>query len=262
MRTRSLIACLVCVFCSSLNSCMLGPRKGAIAAPQRYRFSSDIHTVQEASWQLETGLSFDPGTRLDTPLVASYGSSERSQLLFEWSPWVHVVRDGKDGNGPSDFVVGYKHRFLDATDEAPGVAIQMRSKLATGSTNEGISSGENDFFAAGILSQDLAGWSLTGFYELGVLGKPLGSGSKLQHAFAFSGTRPWDEQLSGFGELVAIFRPEAGRDAVFATLGATWSPRKSTVLDASFSFGLNRGAADFRLNFGMTINFGAPPRPQ
>ena len=245
---------------SFLQSCLLGPRSGAVAVSQRPFFSSDIYTVEEGSAQIEAGATVDPKDRIDTPALGTYGTSERSQLMLGWSPWVHVDRPGNDGDGPGDMLVGFKHRFFDPTETLPGAALQLFTKLPSGSTNEGISSGEIDFFANGIVTQKFDDWSLSGNYELGVLGEANDTGTDLQHAIAIAASRPISEQLSAFGELLGILQPEQNQERAQLGLGIAWSPRKSTVLDAGLSFGLDHDAPDFQLFFGITVNFGAPKK--
>lgn len=243
-----------------LTGCLLGPRSGAVAVSQRPFFSSDINTVEEGSAQIEAGVSVDPGDRTDTPVLATYGTSERSQIMLGYSPWVHVDRPGNDGDGPGDLLVGFKHRFFEESETLPGAALQLFTKLPTGSTNEGISSGEIDFFANGIVTQTFDDWSITGNYELGVLGETGDTGTDLQHAFAIAAGRPIGEQLTGFGELLGILQPESNRELAQLGLGVAWAPRASTLLDAGVVFGLDHDAPDFQLVFGITVNFGAPKK--
>ncbi|MEQ8768755.1 MAG: transporter [Planctomycetota bacterium] len=224
--------------------------------PQRPTYSSSTTTTAYRTLELEAGLSVDPNDSVDTPTTWKYGAGSATELFVGWSPYRHLDREGADGHGPGDLSIGTRHRFWEETSGRPAAALQLATKLPTGSQSQGLSSGEVDFFAAGILSKDFEAISLTGFYQLGVLGEPDDSEVDLEHGLALAAGAPIVKELSAFAELAAIYDREQDFDSVFTTWGLALAVGPGLVLDAGAAFGLNHDAPDFQLLIGLTFNPG------
>ncbi len=229
----------------------------APVTPQRPTFSSDTNTTAVGTVELEAGGAVDPRDSFDSPLTLKVGVSERSEFFVGWSPYQWVETEGSDGRGASDTLIGTRQRIVDPTESGrPSVAVQLATKLPTGSEREGLSSGEIDFFAAGIVSTELSGFGVTGFYQMGFLGEPDDSEFDLEHGIALAVGRPIFGATSAFGEIAARVAHEQDRDELFTTLGIAHAITPSLVLDTSVVVGLNRDAQDFQILFGFTYNFG------
>ncbi len=237
-------------------ACEVVHKEGVQVTPQRPTFSSGTTTTASGTVEIEAGLTVDPGDSVDVPTNTKVGLSEQTELFLGWSPYRHLDLRGPDGNGPSDLLVGTRHRFLDETDTRPAAALQLATKLPTGSTREGLSSGEVDFFAAGIVSKDFETVSLTGFYQLGVLGESNDDAVDVEHGLALALGVPILEELGAFAELAGVFTPEQNFDSVFTTVGVAYALSESLVLDGAFAVGLNDDAPDFQVLVGLTFNPG------
>lgn len=241
-----------------LASCAQALRSRTAAVPQRPLFTVDIHTVDEGSVQSEMGLALEVNGRFDTPVLGTYGLSEKTQVMLGTSPWVYVSRPGSDGSGPGDVSFGFKHRLRDPAGEIPGFALQFVTKLPTATRQTGVGTGELDFLARGVMTKTIDAWSLTVNYELGILGDAQGEGADLGHSLSCFAAHPLGQRLTGFGEVLAELRPEEDYEAALLGAGLAWRPRASTVVDAGLSIGLAGDGPDFRLFVGMAINFGTP----
>lgn len=254
-------ACIVALSAlSTLSSCMTTSRSESPAVPQRPLFTVDVNTVEEGSVQLEAGAILDPSDGFDTPVLGTYGLGPRTQFLLGSSPWVYVDRPGPDGSGPGDIVLGFKHRFREASDELPGFALRFLTKIPTTNPREGISNGEVDFAARAVFTQNYGDYQVSANYELAIRGEQQGEGTDLGHTATIFAARPIDDRWSAFGELLVELRPEEKLESAEIGAGVAWSPRASTVVDAGISIGLDSDAPDLRFFAGVAINFGRAAR--
>ncbi len=237
------------------GSCAGLPGGGASVTPQRPTFSSDTNTTAEGTLELESGLFLDPGDAAALPTVLKYGAGPRTELFVGLSPFNFVELPGEDARGVGDTIVGTRHRFWE-NDTGTSSALQLATKLPTGDESEGLSTGEIDFFAAGILthvfSERTAG---TAYYELGVLGDPADTDTDTRHTVAIAASHSLDDHLGLYAELAQILDIR-GFDPLITTLGVTRSVNPSLVLDFGLALGLNGDAPDAALVAGLTMNFG------
>lgn len=247
---------LVLLLPLALAGCTLVGGEHLPVTPHRPTFSRSTATTAEGSLEVETGLVVDPDDLFDTPTTFKSGLSDRSEVFVDVSPFVDVETDGVDGDGFGDLAVGVCHRFWEERDDEPSAAFQLLTKLPTGDEDEGLSSGEIDFFAAAIATKTLGPDSVTAFYQLGVLGDPDGAGTDLQNGLAVSGSHPLDERLGVYGELAALFGGSDVDDLTFATVGFTHPAAPDLVFDAGVRLGLLGDAPDLQLLFGLTYNLG------
>lgn len=240
----------------SFSACSV-PRSSP--TPQRPTFSSDTSTTAHGTAELEAGVGIDPRDSFDSPLSLKFGLSEASEIFVGWSPYQWVERSGVDARGGSETLVGMRQRFLDESEDSlrPSAAVQLATKLPTGSEKQGLSTGEVDFFAAGILTRTFTDTTVTGFYQLGFLGEPDDSDYDLEHGLAMAAATPAFENTSLFGELAAVVSPEQDREEVFTTLGMSYSLSDSLVLDAAVVVGLSSDAPDLQVLLGFTQNLGS-----
>ena len=247
---RSLIGALFLFF---LVGCEVTP---SAATAQRPTFSSDTATTAVNTFELEAGVAIDPRDQFDSPTTLKYGLSEESELSLSWSPHQWVEAPGSDGRGGGDAVIATRHRFFEEVASGYSAALQLATKLPTGSERDGLSSGELDFFAAGIATAGLDQATVTAFYQLGFLGETAGSDFDIEHGIALGAATPAFDNVSIFGELATVLAHEQDREEVFTTLGLSYALDDSFVLDAAVVVGLSRDAPDFQLVFGITKNFG------
>lgn len=235
--------------------CRAVPDSRAPAVPQRPTLSSYTSTAAEGTFELEEGFTWDPSDLFDTPILLRYGASERTELFLGGSPLrvVDVPRGTEAGVG--DLVVGARHRFADETARNPSFAVQGSLKLPTADEDDGLGTGELDVGFAGIATRNLGDLSLTGFYQLDVLGDPAG-GTQVGHQLAAAVGQPLLRRISTFGELAGVLVPESDFESVFTTLGATYAHTPSLVLDAAVAIGLSQDAPDVVFLVGLTRNLG------
>lgn len=244
------------LFPALLGACASMPDDAAGVTPQRPSFSSDTSTTAPGTFELEAGATLDPGDSAAVPMALKYGVGERTEVYVGLSPYQVLERPGEDGEGLGDTLLGLRHRFWESEADT-SAALQLSTKLPTGDDDEGLSSGEYDLFAAGILTHAFDERSaLTAYYELGFLGDPASSDVDDQHAFALALSRTLPSNYGTFFELAEVFGPH-DVDPIVATLGVTKALSRSVVFDVGLALGLNDDAPDVQLLVGFTVNFGA-----
>lgn len=224
------------------------------ATPTRPTYAHSTFTTAPGTLEVETGMYYDPSDATAIPTTLKYGVNERADVFVDFSPATSIENGGV---GSSDLYLGWRQRLTEQQLGHLSLAWQAQAKLPTADENKGLGTGEFDALLAGIGTLPMQDWSATGFAELGLLGDPTGSGVDLQVALSAMA----DRRLTGgggiFGELAGIFVDDRNYDAVFTTLGATWSPAPGLVLDAGVVLGLSNDAPDAALVVGLTRNLGA-----
>jgi len=243
------------ILVSTLAACTALPSGEQAATPQRPTLAADTNTTPEGSFEFESGVTSDPGDFVDTPSTLKYGLGPRTEVFVGWSPFVEL--HGPDVQGPGDVTLGMRHRFRDETESAPALGLQSSVKLPTADSERGLGSGEVDATFAGIASKTFGEVSVTGFYQLGIIGDGSGA-TDVSHSVALDGSRNLGDGFGVFGELSAIFVPEVNSEQTFGLLGVTYTPRPSLVFDFGTQWGLNDEASDLQLVFGFTKWLGRP----
>jgi hypothetical protein len=237
-----------------LGSCVLKHDPRVLVTPQRPTLTTSPATTAAGTFELEAGVAIDPGDFFAAQTTLKHGLDERPELFLGWTPYLSVDRRGDDGSGTGDTLVGMRRRVWHEDDTA--VAWQMATKLPTGDEDDGLSSGEIDFFLAGMVSHDLpAGPQVVGTYELGVIGEPGERDTDLQHLFALAATKPVQNDRALFAELSYVDVP-FGRDPLQVLLGGAQQARAGFVYDVALSIGLNEEAPDLVVLFGITTSLG------
>lgn len=245
---------IVLLLCLPLGACSIRHDPNVLVSPQRPTVSSDTTITAAGTYELEAGLVLDPGDTLALNTTLKLGLDEVTDVFVGWTPYAHIDRPGDDGTGTGDSAVGARRRVWEKGPNA--VAVQMATKLPTGDEGEGLSSGEIDFFLAGILShEEDSGATLVGFYELGLIGEPGASDTGTQHTAALAASKPWKDDMTLFGEL-SKRHAAFGDDPLLAILGIAKRTRPGLVYDGALAVGLNDDAADLTLLFGLTTNVG------
>ena len=247
------------------SSCVVTTGGEHEATPQRRIFSSNTKTTSFATLELESGFAIDPGDTIDTPQTLKFGATPTTETFLGVSPYRRVDRrltgQRDDGEGIGDLTLGSRHRFWVGSEGQAGAA-QVRVKLPTADEDDGLGTGEIDFFLAGIYSHPVDDRLLTNaFLELGVVGDPDG-GADRQNALALSATYALEGRTSIFSEVAQIHHTD-GPDPLFTTIGFAYALFPGTALDFGVAVGLNDDAPDAVLQFGVTTNVGHvfPPPP-
>ena len=226
------------------------------ATPQRPTVSSHTTTTAEDTIEIEMGAHYDPDDSFDSPVVVKAGVGPRTEAYIGVSPFRYVRRTGNDGHGPSDTLLGARHRFREEDDKWPSFAIQLEAGLPTGNEGRGLGSGEVDLFGALIASRTSGTWSGTAFAQIGVVDAST-SNPDLAWLLALAAGSPIGEGWSLFAELATELRHETDVESVFVTFGTTYTPRPSRVFDAGVVIGLTDDAPSFQIFFGLTTNAGS-----
>jgi len=225
--------------------------------PQRPTFSQNTSTTSAGTLELEAGVAVDPGDTFDSPVTLKYGVGEDTELFASMAPYVWEDFDGPNGEGVGDLYLGVRQRFIDVGADEPTFAYQLKTKIPTAPENQGIGSGQMDFFAAGIMDYPIEEFWLTTFYQLGIVGEPAGDDDPdIEHGIAFATNASIDESLGAYGEIAGVFTPERDDEQIFTTVGLTHPFGEGTVVDAGVLVGLSRDAPDFQIILGITTNFG------
>ena len=240
------------------TSCVVTTGGEHEVTPQRRIFSSNTKTTAFTTIELEAGLAIDPGDTIDSPLTLKFGATPNTETFLGFSPYRRVDRrlTGRrdDGQGIGDLTLGSRHRFWEGPEGQAGAA-QVRVKLPTAEEDDGLGTGEIDFFLAGIYSHPVdERLEANAFLELGVVGDPDG-GADRQNALALSATYALEERHAIFTEVAQIHHTD-GPDPLFTTIGFAYYLFPGTALDFGVAVGLNDDAPDAVLQFGVTTNVG------
>lgn len=223
------------------------------ATPQRPTLSSDAFTAPEGTLEVEAGLAAGEDEGASAPVTLRLGIDPVSELSLATVPWQRG--SGGDPEGPGDLVLGLRRRTHSATEDAPAAAFLATLKLPTADADRGLGTGELDGGLATILTRPFEGGSLTTYYALDLLGDPTG-GTDLSHSLALAVGRTLAGRIGAFGELAGVMVPDEDATRSFTTLGLTYTPRPSLVLDLSVVVGLDRDVPDLQVQVGFTRNFG------
>ncbi len=236
-----------------VTSCATIPDDTTVT-PQRPTFSSDTSTTLPGSFEVEAGISVDPGDHLATPPPIKHGLNASTEVFVALPTYTSVDVPGLDADGRGDTLIGMRNRFW----EGPGgtsAAFLFSTKLPTADHANVLGSGELDFFAAVIGAHSSGSTALVTYYELGILGDPARTGTNTQHLFALAGSQALPAGLGVFAELAHIRSP-GGFEPLIATLGATKAVHRTLTLDAGVALGLNDDAPDAQFIVGLTANLG------
>lgn len=249
LKTLPLFLSLVFVSCVSPNT------KGTAATPQRPTFSSNTKTTTANTLELEAGTVVDVGDSFSSPMTLKYGLADGEEIFISLSPLNFLERPGQDAEGFGDLTIGTRRRVW--KDDQAAAAFQLATKLPTGDENDGLSTGEMDFFAAAIVDYevDLA-TTITCYYQFGVIGQPGLDDPGIQHSGAIAGSHTLNEDFGLFAEVAGISDPGLV-DPLFATFGVTHPLSETFIVDAGLVVGLNTDAPDAQFIIGLTTNFGS-----
>jgi hypothetical protein len=230
------------------------PFETAAPTPQRPRVSSDTNLTAVGTIELESGVSYESGVSFDTPSALKLGLSETTELFVGFSPQRSTDVPGPNPRGAGDVVVGSRMRVLEDGDFA--AAVQLATRLPGGNGGDSGNRGESDFFIAGILGNQYDDLSVTGFYQLGLIGERDSDSIFAEHTVALAAGAPASETVVLFGEVAGIFRPDLDSNAILATTGASWAWAPNLTLDGAVLIGLTDEAPDYQVLFGLTWNLG------
>lgn len=226
--------------------------------PQRPTFSSDTNTTAEGTLELESGLDVDPNEFDAVVMTLKYGLARNAEVFMTALPFVRLDEgpDGDPQQGLGDVFLGWRHRVWQ-NESGLSTAYQISTKLPTAHEALGLGSGEVDFLGAAIVMKAIGAASVTGFYEVGVLGTENGDDTDLRHLVTFAGSTPIAGRFGYYGELAGFYGANRS-DLGFLTTGATYTVAPSMVVDFGFRFGLTAESPDAALIVGVTTNFGRP----
>lgn len=250
-------ALAVAAACAALTlACSVAPPY--TATPQRPSYSSDANTTAEGSIEVEAGVSLDDQDAVDLPVNLKWGATASSEVFVSASPYQHIDTGAGEEDGASDLVVGTRIRFVDEGERRPALALQLATKLPTANDEKGFSSGETDFYAAGVLTKAYRGTTVVGFYQFGALGNPGAADVDIEHGVAVALGRSLFRNVSAFIEMAGVLVPDQDVDAYFTTIGLGYAPRSHLVFDLAIATGLSDDASDFVATVGATMNLGNP----
>ncbi|MEO0649777.1 MAG: transporter [Planctomycetota bacterium] len=257
--TVALLACALSAGCSTF-----GVQREQVT-PQRPSISENTQTTAYGTFESEIGLRYDPTDEYAVETRTSVGLSPKSELFAIWDVFRDldsgqilndVDGDGEDETGTGDIIVGFKQRLLDETETLPATAIAISTSLPTGSDDGEISSGEIDWFGALIADRTFGRLSLTGFYQLGILGTPDVGDVDSRHTFAIDGTWALDEKINVGAELATLIEAEIDQEPVLLTAYGQYELNPSMMLDAGMRIGLSEDSPDVVFLIGLTTNLG------
>lgn len=242
----------------SLPSCVVVDARPA--TPQRPTFSSNTNTTAVGTFETEIGIDDDfKSDRSDSDrtgtLVVKYGARETTELFVAGVPYVETQTPTGRATGHGETRLGVRERFWENEEGDLSFAVQAEVEFPTGSTTDGISNGEEDFYASAILSGTNPDWGWTLFLQHGRI-DPVGSDRTGQDALAFAVDLPLDDQFTGFLEVAALRTRALSSYPRFVTGGVAWAQDPALVWDLSLVRRLNDDGPGTRVQLGATVNWG------
>jgi len=219
--------------------------------------SSDTNLTAAGTLEFESGINFEASESFDIPSTLKLGLSETAEAFVSFSPQRSTEVDGPNPRGAGDVLVGTRLRVFAEDDFAS--ALQLATRLPGGNGGDSSASGEADFFAAAIASQQFDSFGLVGFYQLGLIGDEADDSIFAEHTLAVAAGAPATESVAVFGEFAGIFRPDLDRNVLLGTAGASWAWAQNLSFDAALQIGLSEDAPDYQLLVGLTWNLGGVP---
>jgi hypothetical protein len=228
---------------------------GERLATQRFAVGTDTGTTPRGAAQLETGVSKDPGTLIDTFSSIHMGMSDRLEFSVGLAPYLALDLDPVDESGVGDMFAGLLYRFYEG-DRGTSAAVEAVGKIPSGTT--AVSDLRAEVLLGIALTQELGAGGLTGYYQAGFFGENEAVlDREMTHTGALLYTHSFDAVFGAFAELATVQlarEPDIG----FGTLGVSWVCAPSLVLDGGVSLGLNSGSPDAIWSVGLTTGL-APP---
>jgi hypothetical protein len=228
---------------------------------------------------------WSPGVSLDLPKKADQGvilrlgsgshGTDMTELAYSLSlpvstgwevggTWGLASLDSngaRDDSGLTDFTLGAKYRFSNASIPGPAKAIVETSlSLPTGDPDKGLGAGGLGLGFSGAFSAPIA--QVTGHVQAGLRVFTEGSGTRWGRVihFTFGGYHRLTSEWTAGGDLRII---NHGRDKindvslpdsiheVYLAPGGKWTPKNTPVsLEGAFLLGLSGDAYDFGLSLG------------
>ncbi len=231
-----------------------GPGDASFRA-QRPFISSETHTVPDQVIAVEAGGAVAARSTQEFPLAVRYGLGPRSEFYLQTTPYSRVEGTIPDGEGWGDSFVGVRHRLRDADMLSPAYGFQVATKLPTGSFEDGLSSGEMDWFGALMAQQTYYGFETTGFYQLGLLGQSPGPDTEFEHTWAAQTRYNTGSPVTPFAEAAFVWQPDQDLEELTFMGGASFQLDHLTAVDLAIRVGL-ADAEDFQVLFGISRALG------
>ena len=268
-RIRTRLGALLPLLLLGAGSC-IAPVEGEVdhssvqAHNQRPFIGRDTQTTPDSFFEIEAGAQIDPGEEVETPVLLKYGLGPRTEFFAGTSPYRMVDRNelAPDGSGWGDSLVGFRHRFRDRDMYSPAYGFQVATKLPTARKSKGLGTGEMDFLGAVMAEQTYYGADVTGFYQLGILGDPDGSGFDHEHTFSGMARRSVHPNLIGYGEASFVWQPETDTEELSAMIGGAFVIDDFTLFDVGLRLGISADAPDYQFLFGLTRTLGLLAFPE
>ena len=241
-------------------SCTQMPLAGFSPTRVRPTVATDTGTAAPGAFDLEGGVVFLADSTISLPFTLMYGVGERTELFIDFVPFVASengeLTGGEDstGAGVGDVVLGTRHRFWQS-DFGTSAAVQVATKIATSQATRGLSSGENDFMAAAVLTHEFGETAaVTAFHQLALIGAPDGE-QNWQSCSAFMAWHSLPGHLGVFGELAAFENPGLPREQI-ATLGLAQTVNDRLAVDCALSLDRCAGESSATIQLGFSYSLG------
>lgn len=245
---------LLVLLLTALPSCAgVGSRRAKVT-PQRPRIGFTTQTTEFGTFEVEGGITADPGDSIDLPLRVKVGVSPTAELFTQWSPYGYIDVPGEDPSGTGDLTVAFRQRLMNESKAYPATALIIGTTLPVG--DDELGGGFTDFFAGLSADRTFNNVLATAFYQFGLQGTAEQGDLNIEHTASLAMTLPLAERWYGLAELGASYDVEASRGPVVANLAAIYDFTDTLVFDAGILFGLNDDAPDLALFAGFTTNLG------
>jgi hypothetical protein len=133
--TQSVLAAAVAGFAACASpSASWSEGASTTATPTRPTYSNSTFTTAPGTFELETGVYFDPSDELAVPTTLKYGVGDRADAFVSLSP-ASAVENG--GVGFDDVYLGWRQRLTEHQLGHLSLAWQAQVKLPTADEDKG-----------------------------------------------------------------------------------------------------------------------------
>jgi len=214
--------------------------------------------MEPGRFQLELGIPSATIARGDgadselwnAPSLLRYGVTRDVELRLGGTTWNRLVDHGSTTSGLGDLELGTKFALGSREDSAPKLAAIATVRLPTG---------DDDFTSSrvGCSLQFVGDWDLgDGNLLRGLTGATYTPTSDSNSTTGAIGTllgHAFDDRRSGYVEIGWFPGIEDAVDAAIGGVGAAWLATDDLQFDVFADFGLNSGAPDATLGFGVSL---------
>lgn len=234
-----------------LSACRGIDTRPVALPPVRSSLLDDTATTTARGFELELGLFSDPDDRFESSGTLKWGATERFEVFAAWFPFLVSFPTGEDLQGHGNAELGVRHRFVDETEERPGILGGLNIVFPLGEDDVRAHDGPA-FGTTFTLTKSLAGIGFNPTWSVLFQEDSDGSGVDVAHTFGILASAPVREHWFAFLEVAGFLVPSDDIEELLVQAGAGWLPSPLFAWDFGLLVGHGDDAPDLALTTGFT----------